>query len=79
MAGLAGNLAATVGFNGRLREADMDRAVFDSIEREIDDEVRARFPADVINQAVLLRHGQGGPVSSCSATGTRRPATALPR
>ena len=35
----------------------MDRAVFDSIEREIDDEVRARFPADVIKQAVLLRHG----------------------
>jgi len=35
----------------------MDRAVFDSIEREIDDEVRARFPADVIKQAVLLRYG----------------------
>jgi hypothetical protein len=35
----------------------MDRAVFDSIEREIDDEVRARFPADVIKQAVLLHHG----------------------
>jgi len=36
----------------------MDRAVFDSIEREIDDEVRARFPADVIKQAVLLHYGQ---------------------
>ena len=35
----------------------MDRAVFDSIEREIDDEVRARFPADVIKQAVLLHYG----------------------
>ena len=35
----------------------MDRAVFDRIEREIDDEVRARFPADVIKQAVLLHHG----------------------
>ena len=35
----------------------MDRAVFDSVEREIDDEVRARFPADVIKQAVLLHHG----------------------
>jgi hypothetical protein len=35
----------------------MDRAVFESVEREIDDEVRARFPADVIKQAVLLHHG----------------------
>jgi len=35
----------------------MDRAVFDSIEREIDDEVRARFPGDVIKQAVLLHYG----------------------
>jgi hypothetical protein len=35
----------------------MDHAVFDSIEREIDDEVRARFPADVIKQAVLLHYG----------------------
>jgi hypothetical protein len=26
----------------------MDRAVFDSVEREIDEEVRARFPGDVI-------------------------------
>jgi hypothetical protein len=41
----------------RLREADMDRAGFDSIEREIDDEVRARFPGGVIKQAVLLRYG----------------------
>jgi hypothetical protein len=35
----------------------MDRAVFDSVEREIDDEVRARFPGDVIKQAVLLHYG----------------------
>jgi len=35
----------------------MDRAVFDSIEREIDDEARARFPGDVIKQAVLLHYG----------------------
>jgi hypothetical protein len=35
----------------------MDRAVFDSIEREIDDELRARFPAGVIKQAVLLHYG----------------------
>jgi hypothetical protein len=34
----------------------MDRAGFDSIEREIDDEVRARFPGDVIKQAVLLHY-----------------------
>ena len=35
----------------------MDHAGFDSIEREIDDEVRARFPSDVIRQAVLLHYG----------------------
>ena len=35
----------------------MDRAVLDSIEREIDDEVRARFPGDVVKQAVLLHYG----------------------
>jgi hypothetical protein len=35
----------------------MDHAVFDRIEREIDDEVRARFPGDVIKQAVLLHYG----------------------
>jgi hypothetical protein len=35
----------------------VDRAVFDSVEREIDDEVRARFPGGVIKQAVLLRYG----------------------
>ena len=35
----------------------MDRAVFESVEREIDDEVRARFPGDVVKQAVLLHYG----------------------
>jgi hypothetical protein len=35
----------------------MDRAVFESVEREIDDEVRARFAGDVIKQAVLLHYG----------------------
>jgi hypothetical protein len=35
----------------------MDRAVFESVEREIDDEVRARFPGDVIKRAVLLHYG----------------------
>ena len=35
----------------------MVRAVFESVEREIDDEVRARFPGDVIKQAVLLHYG----------------------
>ena len=57
MAGLAENHAVTVGVHRRLREADMDRAVFESVEREIDDEVRARFPGDVIKQAVLLQYG----------------------
>jgi Arc/MetJ-type ribon-helix-helix transcriptional regulator len=35
----------------------MDRAVFDNVEREIDDEVRTRFPGDVIKQALLLHYG----------------------
>jgi hypothetical protein len=35
----------------------MGHAVFDRIEREIDDELRARFPGDVIKQAVLLHYG----------------------
>ena len=35
----------------------MDHAVLDSVEREIDDEVRARFPGGVIRQAVLLHYG----------------------
>jgi hypothetical protein len=35
----------------------MDHAVLDSVEREIDDGLRARFPGDVIKQAVLLHYG----------------------
>jgi len=35
----------------------MNRAVFENVEREIDNEMRARFPADAIKQAVLLHHG----------------------
>jgi hypothetical protein len=35
----------------------MDRALFDSVEREIDDEVKARFPAGLIKQTLLLHHG----------------------
>jgi hypothetical protein len=35
----------------------MDRTVFHGVEREIDDEVRARFPGDAIKQAVLLHYG----------------------
>ena len=35
----------------------MDRAVLDTIEREIDQEVRARFPGTAVRQAVLLRYG----------------------
>lgn len=34
----------------------MDRAVFDGVEREIDDEVHKRFPCDVIKQVVLLHY-----------------------
>ena len=57
----------------------MDSAVFDSIEREIDDEARARFPGDVVKQAVLLHYGDDpessrgscGSGSSCEPTGPR--------
>jgi hypothetical protein len=40
-----------------LPEADTDRAVFDSIEREIEDEVYKRFPGDAVRQVVLLHYG----------------------
>jgi Arc/MetJ-type ribon-helix-helix transcriptional regulator len=40
-----------------LREAEMDRDVLDVIEREIDQEVRARFPGTAVRQAVLLQYG----------------------
>jgi Arc/MetJ-type ribon-helix-helix transcriptional regulator len=35
----------------------MDREVLDTIEREIDQEVRARFPGTAVRQAVLLQYG----------------------
>ena len=35
----------------------IDRDVLDTIEREIDEEVRARFPGSAVRQAVLLRYG----------------------
>jgi hypothetical protein len=35
----------------------MDRDVLDVIEREIDQEVRARFPGSAVRQAVLLQYG----------------------
>jgi len=35
----------------------MDRDVLDVIEREIDQEVRARFPGTAVRQAVLLQYG----------------------
>ena len=39
------------------REAGMDRGVLDVIEREIDQEARARFPGTAVRQAVLLQYG----------------------
>jgi len=49
---------------GRLRavhrplpEADTDRAVFDSFEREIEHEVHKRFPGDAVQRVVLLHYG----------------------
>ena len=38
-------------------DAEMDRDVLDTIEREIDQEVRARFPGSAVRQAVLLQYG----------------------
>jgi Arc/MetJ-type ribon-helix-helix transcriptional regulator len=35
----------------------MDREALDAIEREIDQEVRARFPGTAVRQAVLLQYG----------------------
>ena len=35
----------------------MDRDVLDTIEREIDQEMRARFPGTAVRQAVLLQYG----------------------
>ena len=38
-------------------DAEMDRDVLGTIEREIDQEVRARFPGTAVRQAVLLQYG----------------------
>ncbi len=35
----------------------MDRGVLDVVEREIDQEVRARFPGTAVRRAVLLQYG----------------------
>ena len=35
----------------------MDRTVLDVIEREIDDEVRTRFPGAAVRQVPLLQYG----------------------
>ena len=35
----------------------MDRDVLDTIEREIDQEAKVRFPGTAVRQAVLLRYG----------------------
>jgi hypothetical protein len=35
----------------------MDRDVLDVVEREIDQEVRVRFPGTAVRQAVLLQYG----------------------
>ena len=39
------------------RQTEMDRDVLDTIEREINEEVRARFPGSAVRQAVLLQYG----------------------
>src|SRR5271165_2583166 len=55
---LASEQAAELPSDSRaLREAEMDRDVLDTIEREIDEEVRARFPGSAVRQAVLLQYG----------------------
>lgn len=40
----------------------MDRDVLDVIEREIDQEARARFPGTAVRQAVLLQYGDDPPI-----------------
>jgi Arc/MetJ-type ribon-helix-helix transcriptional regulator len=55
---LAGEQAAELPSDSwALWEAEMDRDVLDVIEREIDQEVRARFPGTAVRQAVLLQYG----------------------
>jgi hypothetical protein len=57
-------LRERVAETGRLRavhrplpEADTDRALFDSIEREIEDEVHKRFPGGAVRRVGLLHYG----------------------
>ena len=65
-------------------DAEMDRDVLDTIEREIDQEVRARFPGTAVRQAVLLQYGddpeiEPGPCGSgCCSTRTKRRTTTKP-
>src|SRR5208283_1413465 len=55
---LASEQAAELPSDSRaLREAEMDRDVLDTIEREIDEEVKARFPGSAVRRAVLLQYG----------------------
>ena len=42
---------------GERRRRGMDRDVLDTIERDIDEEVRVRFPGTAVRQAVLLQYG----------------------
>jgi hypothetical protein len=62
----------------------MDRDVLDTIEREIDQEVRARFPGSAVRQAVLLQYGDDPEIepgicgSGCCSTRTGRRTTRKP-
>lgn len=63
----------------------MDRDVLGTIEREIDLEVRARFPGSAVRQAVLLQYGddpviEPGTCGSgcCSTSRTGRRTTSRP-
>ena len=59
----------------------MDRDVLDTIEREIDEEARGRFPGTAVPQAVLLQYGDdpeiepGTSESGCCSTPTGRRTT----
>src|SRR5277367_3800638 len=50
-------IAALLSVSGSPREAGMNRDVLDVIEREIDDEVRTRFPGGAVRQVALLQYG----------------------
>ena len=59
----------------------MDRDVLDAIERDINEEVRARFPGTAARQAVLLQYGDDPEIgpgtcgSGCCSTRTGRRTT----